>query len=163
MFDIGFLELLVVSIVGLLVLGPERLPGAIRTVSLWLGKLRSGFNSVRAEIEREIKADEIVAVRLGSVPSDVDQSKATSGDRSLPEHDGAVNHVNFIKHLESIGYDGPVSPSASASLYKGQTRESIVQRAQEAVDGISKEAGLHVASLPMDLIEDIPWEPTSIN
>jgi len=59
MFDIGFLELLVVSIVGLLVLGPERLPGAIRTASLWLGKLRSGFNSVRAEIEREIKADEI--------------------------------------------------------------------------------------------------------
>ena len=59
MFDIGFAELLLVSVVGLLVLGPERLPGAIRTLSLWLGKLRRSFNSVRAEIERELHADEI--------------------------------------------------------------------------------------------------------
>ena len=50
MFDIGFAELLLVSVVGLLVLGPERLPGAIRTISLWLGKLRRSFNSVRAEV-----------------------------------------------------------------------------------------------------------------
>lgn len=59
MFDIGFTELILVSIIGLLVLGPERLPGAIKTISLWLGKLRSSFNSVRAEIERELHADEI--------------------------------------------------------------------------------------------------------
>lgn len=59
MFDIGFTELILVSIVGLLVLGPERLPGAIRTVSLWLGRLRRSFNSIRAEIEREINAEEI--------------------------------------------------------------------------------------------------------
>ena len=59
MFDIGSAELLLVSVVGLLVLGPERLPGAIRTVSLWLGRLRRSFNSIRAEIEREINADEI--------------------------------------------------------------------------------------------------------
>ena len=38
---------------------PQRLPGAIRTASLWLGKLRRGFNTIRAEIEREINADEI--------------------------------------------------------------------------------------------------------
>ena len=59
MFDIGFLELLLVSIVGLLVLGPDKLPGAIRTVSLYVGKIRRSFNSVRAEIERELQADEI--------------------------------------------------------------------------------------------------------
>lgn len=59
MFDIGFLELILVSIIGLLVLGPERLPGAIRTASLYVGKLRRSFNSIRSEIERELKADEI--------------------------------------------------------------------------------------------------------
>jgi sec-independent protein translocase protein TatB len=59
MFDIGFAELILVSIVGLLVLGPERLPGAIRTGSMWLGKIRRSFNSIRADIEREIRADEI--------------------------------------------------------------------------------------------------------
>ena len=59
MFDIGFAELILVSIIGLLVLGPERLPGAIRTTSLWLGKIRRSFNTIRADIEREIQVDEI--------------------------------------------------------------------------------------------------------
>lgn len=59
MFDIGFSELVLIFIVGLLVLGPERLPGVIRTGSLWLAKLRRSFNQVRSEIEREIGYDEI--------------------------------------------------------------------------------------------------------
>ena len=59
MFDIGFLELVIVSVVGLLVLGPERLPVAIRTVTLYVNKIRNSVASVRADIERELKADEI--------------------------------------------------------------------------------------------------------
>lgn len=59
MFDIGFFELVLISIVALLVLGPDRLPGAIRTMGLWIGRLRRSFNNVKNEIEREIGADEI--------------------------------------------------------------------------------------------------------
>lgn len=59
MFDIGFAELLLIGIVSLLVLGPERLPGAVRTVSLWVGRLRRGVADIRREIEREVGADEI--------------------------------------------------------------------------------------------------------
>ncbi len=58
MFDIGFLELIIVSVVGLLVLGPERLPGAIRTVMAYVNKIRRGFAGIRAEVERELQADE---------------------------------------------------------------------------------------------------------
>ena len=61
MFDIGFSELLLVMVIGLLVLGPERLPGAIRGTSLWIGRLRRQFSQIRADIEREIGADEIRA------------------------------------------------------------------------------------------------------
>lgn len=61
MFDIGFLELIIVSIVGLLVLGPERLPGAIRTVMAYVNKIRRSFAGIRAEIERELQADEFKA------------------------------------------------------------------------------------------------------
>ena len=107
-----------------------------------------------------LKPEEIVAVRLGSLPDDVEASKATSTDRILPVKEGPLNHVELVKHLASVGFDGPISPSASSVRYKGQTRESTVQGAQEAVDGISKDAGLHVPPLPMDLIEDIPYEPT---
>src|SRR5688572_10506536 len=59
MFDIGFFELVLISVVSLLVLGPEKLPGAIRTVSLWIGRLRRSFNNIKQDIEREIGADEI--------------------------------------------------------------------------------------------------------
>ncbi len=59
MFDIGFPELILVSVIALLVLGPERLPEALRTMGLWLGRLRRSFSTVKAEIEREIGMDEI--------------------------------------------------------------------------------------------------------
>jgi sec-independent protein translocase protein TatB len=59
MFDIGFPELILVSVIALLVLGPERLPEALRTMGLWLGRLRRSFTTVKAEIEREIGMDEI--------------------------------------------------------------------------------------------------------
>jgi sugar phosphate isomerase/epimerase len=111
----------------------------------------------------ELAVGQIVAVRLGSLPADVDPTKAKTTDRVLPDQRGLLNHVALIKHLASIGYRGPVSPSASSQRYKGQTRESIVQRAQEAIDGISRAAGLDVPKLPMETIEDIPYEPNPIS
>ena len=107
----------------------------------------------------EIPVEKIVAVRLGTLPSEVSPESATTSDRVLPEMEGVLNHVNVVKHLASADFEGPVSPSASNQSYKGQTRESIVQRAQEAVDGISKAAEVPVAPLPMEMIEDIPYEP----
>jgi sec-independent protein translocase protein TatB len=59
MFGISFPELLLVGLVALLVLGPERLPGAARTAGLWVGRLKRSFNAIKQEVEREIGADEI--------------------------------------------------------------------------------------------------------
>jgi len=59
MFEIGFWELVVVGIVALLVVGPEELPGLARTAGAWIGKARHFLSGVKAEIEREIKADEL--------------------------------------------------------------------------------------------------------
>lgn len=76
MFDIGFAELLIVSIIGLLVLGPERLPGAIRTGSLWLGRFRRSFQGMKADIERELGADEIRRqLHNESILSSLEESK----------------------------------------------------------------------------------------
>lgn len=111
----------------------------------------------------ELTKEDIVAVRLASVPEDVDFTKAESNQRVVPEMNGPLDHVKVVTHLKSIGFEGPVSPSASSQCYKGQTRESLVQRAQKAVDAISKEAGVEVRPLPMDLIEeDAPYEPNPI-
>ncbi|HEY5646413.1 MAG TPA: Sec-independent protein translocase protein TatB, partial [Pseudomonadales bacterium] len=59
MFEIGFPELVLIAIVGLLVIGPERLPQALRTLGLWLGRMRRSFMAVKAEIEKEIGMDEV--------------------------------------------------------------------------------------------------------
>jgi len=59
MFDVGFTELLLVGLVALLVLGPERLPVAARTAGLWIGPLKRSVGAIKAEVGREIGADEI--------------------------------------------------------------------------------------------------------
>ncbi|WP_413508710.1 Sec-independent protein translocase protein TatB [Serratia proteamaculans] len=59
MFDIGFSELLLVLVIGLVVLGPERLPVAVRTVSGWIRALRSLAASVQNELSQELKLQEL--------------------------------------------------------------------------------------------------------
>lgn len=59
MFDIGFWELVLISIVALVVLGPERLPHAIRTVAKFVGAAKSMANSVKDELSHELKIQEL--------------------------------------------------------------------------------------------------------
>lgn len=57
--DIGIQEILLISVIALIVLGPERLPGTVKTIAIWLGRLKRSFNDIKADIEREINAEEI--------------------------------------------------------------------------------------------------------
>ncbi len=59
MFDIGFWELVLISVVGLVVLGPERLPHAIRSVSRFIGAAKNMANSVKDELSHELKVQEL--------------------------------------------------------------------------------------------------------
>jgi len=60
MFDIGFAELVIIAVVGLLVIGPERLPSAIRTGSLWLNRIKRGFTDIKREVEQELHNDAVM-------------------------------------------------------------------------------------------------------
>ena len=59
MFDIGFWELAVIGIVALLVIGPDRLPAVARTTGLWISKIRRMISSVKDDISKELKAEEL--------------------------------------------------------------------------------------------------------
>ena len=59
MFDIGFSELMVIGIVALLVIGPERLPRVARTLGHLLGRAQRYVNDVKSDINREIQLDEL--------------------------------------------------------------------------------------------------------
>tara|TARA_B100000683_G_scaffold216563_1_gene212244 strand:+ start:381 stop:818 length:438 start_codon:yes stop_codon:yes gene_type:complete len=60
MLDIGFAELVVISAVALFVVGPERLPSAIRSISLWLGRVRRGFEEIKSDVSRELHNEEVM-------------------------------------------------------------------------------------------------------
>ena len=59
MFDIGFSELLIIAVVALLVLGPERLPKAARFAGLWVRRARSHWHSVKSEFENELASEDL--------------------------------------------------------------------------------------------------------
>ena len=59
MFDIGLSELLIIAVLTLIVMGPERLPETVRTITLWFGRLRQFLSAARTEIEDEVGVDEI--------------------------------------------------------------------------------------------------------
>ena len=59
MFNIHSTEIILILVVALIVIGPERLPAAIKTAGLWIGRFRRSFYKVKAEIERELNTDEI--------------------------------------------------------------------------------------------------------
>ena len=59
MFDIGFQELVLLGVIALIVVGPERLPKMARTLGLWSGKIRYYVNQVKNDIDREVRAQEL--------------------------------------------------------------------------------------------------------
>jgi sec-independent protein translocase protein TatB len=58
-FDIGATELLLVAIIGLVVVGPERLPRLARTIGLWVKKLRGQVSSIQRDINRELELEDL--------------------------------------------------------------------------------------------------------
>lgn len=63
MFDIGFWELCILLILGLVVLGPERLPRVLRMIGLWVGRARTSYHSLRTEMERELRVEDMEQAR----------------------------------------------------------------------------------------------------
>ncbi len=99
MFDFGFFELLLVSIVALLVIGPDRLPETIRTMMVWLGKIRASFTNIKMEIEQEIGMDEIrQQIHNESIMQELEKSKQQiqetikTADNTLSEIKNSVNN-----------------------------------------------------------------------
>lgn len=59
MFDIGFWELLLIAVVALIVVGPEKLPKVVRVCGLWIGRANASLQAVKNDIAKELRAEEI--------------------------------------------------------------------------------------------------------
>lgn len=92
MFDIGFWELVVISVIGLLVLGPERLPGAIRSVQRSLSQLRAFGTKMQAELNHELRIKELHE-DLKKIESSTVKGLTPELKRSLAELEAAAEQV----------------------------------------------------------------------
>jgi len=91
MFDIGFTELLVIGVVALIVIGPERLPRVARTVGHLFGRMQRYVNDVKADISREMELDELKKLR--STVEDTARSFEQSVQQGLSDTENEINRV----------------------------------------------------------------------
>ena len=95
MFDIGFAELLIIGVVGLVVLGPDKLPIAARTVGLWVGKAKRTISGIQTEINEELRLDEMkrqVAIQKDELDKELDDMRTPFND-ALGENSPLANSV----------------------------------------------------------------------
>lgn len=115
MFNFGSMELLVVCVVALIVIGPEQLPSAIKTAGLWIGRFRRSFYKVKAEIERELNADEIRRqLHNESVMGEIEDAKAQIQNVAKD----AKKSVNKIVNTDNF------DPGASKESYEKEKEEA---------------------------------------
>ncbi len=118
MFDIGFSELMVIGIVALIVIGPERLPRVARTVGHLLGRAQRYVNDVKSDINREMQLDE-----LKKLQSQVTDSARTLEDSVRKEFDSARSAVEAplseaVGEIEALGQSASIAPAPADSPAK---------------------------------------------
>ncbi|OOF20110.1 twin arginine-targeting protein translocase TatB [Salinivibrio sp. MA427] len=126
MFDIGFWELVLIAVIGLVVLGPERLPIAIRNVSRWVGAAKRMAGSVRDELEQELKIKELQdnlhkAEQAGmkNLSPELQESVETLRQRAADvQHPYASSATSTAAARDTESADTATSPSSTSSTDK---------------------------------------------
>jgi sec-independent protein translocase protein TatB len=115
MFDISFTEILLIAVVALIVIGPERLPGVARTLGHLFGRMQRYVNDVKADIQREMELDELKKLR-----QDVEDSARSIEDAARSFETSVTKEVNAaqdeLRALETL-----VDP----------TREPVAQQSEQ--------------------------------
>ena len=129
MFDIGFTELLVCVVVALVVIGPERLPETVRTVGLWIGRLKRSLRDTRSEIERQIGADDIrrqlhneeilerieqTRIEMEKTLQEVARTAAPEDQPRVYEHQELPDHAHM--HEQAVAAAEPAASTEAAVI-----------------------------------------------
>jgi len=157
MFDIGFWEILLIVILALLVIGPERLPGAAKKAGYWMGRGRRFVEGVRSDVESQVDLGEFKRLlhnqevqinelqeKLKTGVSDVEGGFSNLENQILtdvPSHkfesDDAASQYEIIEDTQSADSDD--SRAAAASVRESKVSESL---ASEVISSDSNDAEL---------------------
>ena len=136
MFDIGFAELLLIGVVGLLVVGPEQLPGAVRTILAWVNRFRRGFDQIRTEVRRELHNDEIMQKlkaesqqleqQVRETTQSVEQEIQALSNEASDSLQGASNTINSVPPTPQTSSSAtpPTTTSAAEADESGTDKSS---------------------------------------
>lgn len=125
MFDIGFWEIALVGVVALLVLGPERLPKVARVAGMWIGKGRRFMSSVKGEIDRELKADELKRIMAEQAKANDLYEITEQAREGLSQAGNALNQPLTDSSMPANpSVNKPAEPAASGSIAPGSTAAS---------------------------------------
>ena len=113
MFDIGFSELMVIGVVALIVIGPERLPKVARTVGILFGRMQRYVNDVKADIGREMQLEELR--KLQASMQDAARDFETSVNRE-------VNATQ--SEIEKIAQEANPTPLPAPAIEQAPTAEA---------------------------------------
>jgi sec-independent protein translocase protein TatB len=116
MFDISFSELLVIAVVALIVIGPQRLPAVARTLGHLFGRMQRYVNDVKADISREMELDELRKIQ--SSMEDTARSMRDSVHQGMSEAEGELNKVAQSAKIDPYDdpfADNPPPPGPAAS------------------------------------------------
>ena len=126
MFDMGFTEMMLIGIVALVVIGPERLPGVARTAGKYFSRLRSFVTNVRADVESELKADELREM-FKAQQQELQSLKEVVGDAG--KDIGVSDISNELSEIEnSINDAKPVPDPEPEAKTKSAAKDKSVAR-----------------------------------
>ncbi|GMQ45131.1 Sec-independent protein translocase protein TatB [Vibrio sp. 10N] len=129
MFDIGFWELVLISVVGLVVLGPERLPTAIRSVSRFISSAKAMANNVKDELSHELKVQELQenlrkAEKMGmedlspELKSSVEELKQAARDVTRPYASDKAKEADPESRPQETSHSESAKPAENESPEK---------------------------------------------
>jgi sec-independent protein translocase protein TatB len=153
MFDMGFTELMLIGIVALVVIGPERLPGVARTAGKYVGRLKRFMTTVKADVEQELRADELRQI-LSDQQRELDSLKdsITEAGRGVEQEFGLddANSTEAAPEMTAATPDviqetplpDPVSEKsvAKAAAKKSAARDSTSKKAAGKKAAVKKPA-----------------------
>lgn len=147
MFDIGFSELLVIGIVALVVIGPERLPKVARTVGTWLGKLNRYAAQVKEDVNREMRLEELKKLQ--------DEMKASAQKYEIIAAETEFSLKRDLNPEERLSVALGVTDSAEAQTAKSDAEveaeldaagpRAIIEYAHPEIDRLPVEESLNEA------------------
>jgi sec-independent protein translocase protein TatB len=178
MFDMGFTELMLIGIVALVVIGPERLPGVARTAGKYVGRLKRFMTSVKADVEQELRADELRQI-LSDQQDELNSLKdtITEAGRNIAKESGleefntstseAVAKFNATladeppSIVEDVEKTASVKPAVKkATVKKPAVKKAAVKKAAAKKPAVKKAAAKKAATKKSVAKKSIPSKST---